>query len=344
MKRALLFSLMSVLLTIFFAVFVSPPPENSPSEDAVQSPTESAESLGETGTVSDGTHSHKIGDRDITLRVLMDGETLEMSMAEYLPMALAGEMPASFEPEALMAQAVALRSYALYYRAAPKSVHPEADICTSSACCAAAVKTEDMAASWGGRADEYAAKIADAVENTDGQYLSYGEEAILAMFHSSSFGATEDSGELRTPLPYLLSVRSPETGEDVKNLVSTVEVSAADFRESILRTFPSAALDGEPGGWLGAVTPSAGGRVGSISIGGQEISGLSMRQMFSLRSTDFQLKWTGESFLFTVSGYGHGLGMSQYGANTMAREGLGYAEILAHYYPGTQLVVAVIRP
>ena len=92
---------------------------------------------------------------------------------------------------------------------------------------------------------------------------------------------------------------------------------------------------------MGSVTPSAGGRVGSISIGSQEISGLAMRQLFALRSTDFNLKWTGECFLFTVQGYGHGLGMSQYGANAMARAGAGYDEILAHYYPGTELVVAV---
>ncbi len=339
MKRAFLFSFLSVLLAFLMAVSQSPAP---PDELAVPSPeSENAESLGETLSSAEAA-SRPITDEDITLRVLIDGETREMSMAEYLPMALAGEMPAAFEAEALKAQAVALRSYALYYRANPKSVHPGADICASSACCAAAVKTEDMAASWGSRAGEYAEKIAAAVEATDGQYLSYEEEAILAMFHSSSFGATEDSSALRSALPYLLSVRSPETGEEVKNLMSTVEVSADDFRESIARTFPAAQLEGEPGSWLGAVTPSAGGRVGSISIGGQEISGLSMRQIFSLRSTDFQLKWTGESFLFTVSGYGHGLGMSQYGANTMAREGLGYAEILAHYYPGTELVIAVL--
>ena len=83
--------------------------------------------------------------------------------------------------------------------------------------------------------------------------------------------------------------------------------------------------------------------MGSINIGSQEISGLTMRQIFSLRSTDFQLKWTGESFLFTVSGYGHGLGLSQYGANVMAGEGALYGEILEHYYPGTELVVAVMR-
>ncbi len=337
MKRAVLFSFLSVVLAFLMAIFLSPKPLDEPSAAVPES--ESAAAEGEVGSQQAG---RTIRDADIGLRLLIDGEEVEMSMAEYLPMALAGEMPAGFEPEALKAQAVALRSYALYYRAEPKGVHPNSDICASAQCCAAAKSAEEMAEVWGDKAEEYAEKIASAVEATDGQYLSYAEEAILAMFHSSSFGATEDSSALRNPLPYLLSVRSPETGEDVKNLVSTVEVSSSDFRESIARTFPAVVLEGEPSGWVGSVTPSAGGRVGSINIGGQEISGLTMRQIFALRSTDFQLKWTGESFLFTVSGYGHGLGMSQYGANAMAKEGGFYADILAHYYPGTELVVAVV--
>lgn len=344
MKRAALFSLLSVVLAFILAICLSPRPTEAPAADG---PTASPEPPGEESAAAAGEEeaelSHTLTDADLKLRVLMDGQTREMSMEEYLPMALMGEMPAGFEPEALKAQAVALRSYALYYRAAPKAVHPEADICASAACCAAARTAEEMAESWGAQADEYARKIADAVKATDGQYLSYEEEAILAMFHSSSMGATEHSSELRNPLPYLLSVGSPETAEDVKNLLSTVEVSPEDFRETISRSFPALSLEGEPSAWLGSVTPSAGGRVGSINIGGQEISGLTMRQMFSLRSTDFQLKWTGGNFLFTVSGYGHGLGMSQYGANTMAKEGESYAEILSHYYPGTELVVAVVR-
>jgi len=338
LKRAVLFSLLSVVLAIALAFFRSPRPEESISEPSPQ--PETAGALGEKEPAGE---SHTLRDEDLSLRVLMDGEVREMSMGEYLPMALSGEMPASFETEALKAQAVALRSYALYHRTSPKSSHPQADVCLSSACCAAGRTMEEMEQSWGAMAPEYREKLLKAVETTDGQYLSYGEEAVLAMFHSCSMGATEHSAELLSPLPYLLSVSSPETVDDVASLVSTVEVSAGDFRTSIARVFPALSLEGDPGSWLGAVTPSAGGRVGSINIGGQEISGLAMRQMFSLRSTDFQLKWTGESFLFTVSGYGHGLGMSQYGANAMARDGQDYSGILAHYYPGTELVVAVVR-
>ncbi len=340
MKHAILLSLISIILAFLLAEFFSPRTEDRPGLEFPQGEAamEAGKEEGEAGE-----RSRTISDAEIALRVLTEEGVETMSMAEYLPMALMGEMPASFEPEALKAQAVALRSYALYYRTAPKSAHPEADICLSSRCCAAGKTLDDMAEAWGTRAGEFGEKIASAVEATDGQYLCYEREAILAMFHSSSMGATEHSGELRNPLPYLVSVGSPETKEDVSNLVSTVEVGAEEFKNSISRTYPAIDLGGDPSVWVGAVTPSAGGRVGSIRIGDQDISGLAMRQLFSLRSTDFQLKWTGESFLFTVSGYGHGLGMSQYGANAMAKEGGFYADILSHYYPGTELVVAVER-
>ena len=332
MKRAFLFSLLAILFVLILPLRltpVEPQPTEGPAGD-----TQSGAVSGEQG---EATASRTLTDADTTLRVLSGGEVREMSMSEYLPMALAGEMPASFHSEALKAQAVALRSYALHYKENPKSVHPEADVCTDSGCCTAARSEEEAALEWGSDADSYGEKIAEAVRATDGQYLALEQEAILAMFHSSSSGATESVVALRTEKPYLQSVSSPETGEDVRNLVSSVELSAEDFRETVLRSFPGAELDGEPSGWVGAVTPSAGGRVGSISIGSQDISGLAMRQLFSLRSTDFTLKWTGECFLFTVQGYGHGLGMSQYGANAMAKAGADWKEILTHYYTGVTI-------
>ena len=335
-KRAIIFSLFATALALLLSLWTAPK-EASPS--AAAAAAESAESSGESGEAAPA--SRTVLDGDILLRVLQNGELKEMSMAEYLPMALAGEMPASFHPEALKAQAVALRSYALHYRAAPKSAHPEADVCTDSGCCAAARTAEEAAEIWGAEAKSCAEKIAAAVEATDGQYLALENEAILAMFHSSSMGATEDSSALRSALPYLVSVESPEKSEDTRNLVTTVEVSPEDFKRSLLRSFPSMEFAGEPQSWIGEISPSAGGRVGSIDIAGQSVSGLTMRQLFALRSTDFSLQWTGEHFLFTVSGYGHGLGMSQYGANSMAGSGAFYADILAHYYPGTELVVAV---
>jgi stage II sporulation protein D len=264
----------------------------------------------------------------------------EMTMAEYLPMALSGEMPASFHGEALKAQAVALRSYALYCRENRKSAHPEADVCTDSACCTAASDEETLRKAWGGSFETYYAKVCAAVSDTDGQYLAWQDEPALAVFHSSSMGQTESGENLWSALPYLVSVSSPETAEDVSNLVTTVEVSPEDFKETVRQVYPALELDGAPEQWLGECRRSSSGRVAGVTVGGEEISGASMRAMFSLRSTDFDLEYNG-SFVFTVRGYGHGVGMSQYGANVMANRGSGYDEILQHYYPGTELVVAV---
>ncbi|MBR1659700.1 MAG: SpoIID/LytB domain-containing protein, partial [Oscillospiraceae bacterium] len=283
-------------------------------------------------------------DGAILLKVHTDAGDRQMTMSEYLPLALAGEMPAAFDSEALEAQAVALRSYALYYREHRKQNHPEADICSSSACCAALADEETLRTRWGDNYETYREKLQQAVRATDGQYLVWEEEPILAVFHAASGGRTEDGAALGLSLPYLVSVSSPETQDAVSTLNSTVEISAAEFRTTVRSAFPDAAMepDGDPAGWLGATALNPAGRVESVEIGGERVSGLALRQLFSLRSTDFSLAWDPDasSFIFRVSGYGHGMGLSQHGANLMAKNGADYREILAHYYPGTELVMA----
>ena len=282
----------------------------------------------------------RVTDAELILRVQTEEGVREMSMAEYLPRALAGEMPAAFHSEALKAQAVALRSYALWCRAHPGAAHPEADICLSSACCAAFADEESLRRRWGESYDQYWDKLCAAVSGTDGQYIAWEGESAMAVFHSCSCGRTE-SGEIWGGQPYLVSVSTPETEADAANLVTEVEVSPEEMKRQVLKSCPQAELSGGGESWLGEVKRDEAGRVESMEIGGAELSGLTVRALFSLRSTDFDVKWTGSSFLFNVRGYGHGVGMSQYGANVMAKNGSGYNEILAHYYPGTELVVSV---
>jgi stage II sporulation protein D len=282
-----------------------------------------------------------VRDAEITLAVLTEDGVVQMTMADYLPAALAGEMPASFSPEALKAQAVALRTYALYYQFRRKDAHPEADVCCRSGCCAALAQPDTLREAWGDGYDAYAKKLAEAVRATDGQYLVWEEAPALTVFHASSAGRTEDGAALGIHQRYLVSVDTPETAEAVRNLLSTVEVSAEEFAAAVHSVLPEAALSGAPETWLGPVHLDAAGRVQSAEIGGQDLSGLALRQLFSLRSTDFTLAYTDGRFVFRVRGYGHGLGMSQYGAECMARDGADYTEILSHYYPGTALVMAV---
>ncbi len=275
-------------------------------------------------------------DSERSIRLLTGEAVSELSVFEYLTGVVAAEMPVSFEPEALKAQAVAARSYLQRAIASPK--HDGADICSSSACCQAYLSPEELKAGWGDSYDEYAQKISAAVSATDGEYLSYDGQPALTAFHSSSDGATEDAAAIWSEVPYLKSVSSPETEESVPELTSRVESSELDFRDTILYLKPEADMTGAASDWVGEISRSASGRVADITIGGVSFTGSELRTLFSLRSTDFELEYTGGKFVFTVHGYGHGVGMSQYGANTMAESGADYRDILSHYYPGTFLV------
>lgn len=323
MKRCILFSLLALGLSLALTLprMSAEAPEAEPSHEA--------ESAAEAAFYD--------ADAMAVLRVLHHGEIKLLTMGEYLPGVLAGEVPASFAPAALCAQAVAARTYVLSPQR--KAAHPEADVCADPGCCQVWLDVEERKALWGEAAEDYEGRMRAAVAATNGEYLAYEGQPILSCFHSSSGGMTESSAVLwGEALPYLVSVESPETAADVPNYVSTVEVSAEEFREVLLAAYPEAELKTTlPPDWLGERTLDSSGRVASVRIGGTAVPGTELRSLFSLRSACFELRWTGMSFRFTVTGYGHGAGMSQYGANVMAKDGADYREILAHYYPGTEL-------
>ena len=271
-----------------------------------------------------------------SLTVLSEGVEREMRMQDYLIGVVAAEMPAYFEPEALKAQAVAARTYALYCAAEDK--HGLADVCTDHACCQEWQSEDALREKWGDSFDAYYAKIASAVEATEGCYITCEGRAVLAAFHSSSAAMTESSAEIWGDVPYLVSVSSPESASDVPNYVSCVSAAALDFRDTLLSAYPDADFTGDESEWVGALTLDASGRVSQAEIGGVSVPGTALRSLFALRSTAFSLGYEAGVFTFTVTGYGHGVGMSQYGANVMAKSGESYDAILAHYYPGTKLM------
>ena len=270
-----------------------------------------------------------------TLRVLHGDEVMPLLPEEYLVGVVAAEMPADFEPEALKAQAVAARTYALYCAATGK--HPDADVCTASRCCQAWRSEAQLRESWGVDYEDKMRRIRRAVESTAGEVLRFQGEAVFAAFHSSSAGFTEDCGAIWSGLPYLVSVSSPESADSVPHYVSFVSLSAQELRETLLGADPEADFAEAPEEWVGAIRRDESGRVAEAVIGGVPFSGVRLRALFSLRSTAFDLDYADGVFRFTVTGFGHGVGMSQYGANVMAAEGADYREILAHYYPGTEL-------
>lgn len=276
-------------------------------------------------------------DADITFTVLSGGETRTVTMAEWLPGVLAGEMPALFETEALKAQAVAARTFILSRMRTGTAAHPHADVCDDPGCCKAHLSEDELRARWGDNYDAWAAKMESAAEATDGQYLTYGGEAIQAVFHSSSAGRTESSAALWNALPYLVSVSSPETAEDVPDFVTESRFTVTDFAAALRNAGYDPDLSGTPDTWVQSLTEDESGRVGTAVVGGAPLTGAQMRAVFGLRSAAFTLAYQDGAFVFTVTGYGHGVGMSQYGANVMAKNGSTCAEILAHYYPGTEL-------
>ena len=274
-----------------------------------------------------------------TLDVLgRDGQVSQMTMADYLWGVVAAEMPASFEPEALRSQAVCARTYSLWKLRAKSHEADGADICADSSCCQAYLSRQDAAQRWGeGTAPAYTAKIAAAVADTDGQVLTYGGAPIQAVFFSSAAGATEDASAVwGKSLPYLVSVDSPE-GEEVPNYRSTVTLTADQVKKTVAEAGLACDLSGGPSGWFQDLTRTASGRVAAVKLGGVELSGGACRSLFALRSACFDVTEQDGIFTFSVTGYGHGVGMSQYGANAMAKEGAGWREILAHYYTGAQL-------
>lgn len=266
-----------------------------------------------------------------------DGSVRDVSMAEFLPGVIAGEMPASFSPDALRSQAVAARTYILSCAESRRGAHPEAAVCTDPGCCQAWLSEEELRGCWGSDYELYREKIADAVRVTDGTCLYWEGRPILACFHASSLERTEDSGDVwDTSLPYLCSVSSPETRDTVPDLVTVVEAGREDFRAAI-ESVAAPVLGDDPAAWLGPVFRDDAGRVEGMVVGGAWVEGDTLRSLFALRSTAFTLEWDGQVFRFTVAGYGHGVGMSQYGAEIMAEQGAAWQDILAHYYPGAEL-------
>ena len=275
-------------------------------------------------------------DRDVTLTIQDGGTTEQMTLERYLTGVVRGEMPAAFEMEALRAQAAAERSYVYYQLAAGrKDAHPDADFCTDHTCCSAYLSETAAREKWGGDFAPWNTRVEQAVSDTDGQVVLYNGRPILAVFHSSSAGRTAAAGDVWSgDLPYLVSVDSPEGEETVPNYYSTVTFTAAEAKEKLLAAYPELKLSGTPDRWFGAAAENGSGRVETVSVGGTDIEGTELRRIFGLRSACFTVAADSESVTFRVTGYGHGVGMSQYGANQLAREGKTWQEILEWYYTG----------
>ncbi len=256
---------------------------------------------------------------EVTIKDVANNEETNLDLEEYVIGVVAGEMPASFEIEALKAQAVAARSYALAKISTSTTSYDLVTDITNQVY----ITVEEMQKKWGTDFDFYYNRIKDAVESTKNIVIKYNGKIISAYYFAMSNGSTEDVslvfGEERD---YLKSVDSA-WDETVKNFIVTTEFTFSDFCTKLDIDCANISID--------SINRSPTNRVTSIVINNKEFKGTTFRSLLNLRSTDFTIE-IADNIKITTKGYGHGVGMSQYGANEMAKNGANYEEILTHYY------------
>ena len=271
-----------------------------------------------------------------------DGKIVEMPLEDYVIGVVAAEMPASFEMEALKAQAVAARTFALRRiggYGGSRCSYKGADVCTDSACCQSFRDAEQLKKRWGSDAQYYYARVSEAVLATAGMMIFYDGEPIEALYHSTAGGVTEDSAHVfASARPYLVSVPSPGE-ESAAHYKDRAEFTRKRFAELLNAAFKKANLSTKKlESQMSILSRFESGRVEYIMVGAVKATGREFRKALELKSANFTLTIRPDTVIVDTIGYGHGVGMSQYGANAMAKAGADYVEILTHYYTGAEVV------
>ncbi len=257
-----------------------------------------------------------------------NGTIEEVPFEQYIVGVLAGEMPVDFDLEALKAQAVAARSYAMNkMQENVKNNYDLVDTVTNQVY----FDLEYLKAAWGKYYTDNINKLKTAVIETDGEYLDYNGQVVYAFFFSTSTGMTENSEEIfNNKLPYLRSVSSLWDRDVSPVYTDYCSYSLKEFYNKLNLNY-SDALKVEN------VTTTSTGRIKKIKINGTILDGNVVQSKLGLRSNYFTIKNSNNKVTITTKGYGHGVGMSQYGALGMAKAGYSYDEILKHYYQGTKI-------
>ncbi|UNC93656.1 stage II sporulation protein D [Candidatus Contubernalis alkaliaceticus] len=267
----------------------------------------------------------------------------EMPLEEYVAGVVAAEMPASFEPEALKAQAVIARTYALGQTLTSGGRgcdnHPSADICTSDQHCQAWISREDVEEKWSEqKREEYWGKIVSAVQGTQGMVVTYHGEPVDAVFHSTCGGHTDNSEEVwSASAPYLKGVECSYCQHSPWAQKETI-YSLNEFSE-LMSHFPKASpVSAYSTPTFLSVNRSSTERLMTLQVNDLTLTGHELRNLLSLPSTRVSWKVEQNKIVFTTKGFGHGVGLCQYGADGMAKEGYDYREILKHYYQGVDVI------
>ncbi|MEA4919551.1 MAG: stage II sporulation protein D [Clostridiaceae bacterium] len=336
MKR-LLIIMTALMLIVFMMPLVTVGLDGGTTADDIKQPDEDGAVLVDDNRTFD----------EKTEITLWDEEQVKtMSLREYLCGVVAAEMPSSFPEEALKAQALAARTYTMYQlklyedgMAIPER-HHGAQLCSDHTHCKAFCDlTKKKTEMWGANADFYYDKVQKAVDDTCGIIATYKGEPIAAVFHSTSSEKTESAVSVwGTDTPYLVSVESPGSEESPK-YKGEVVISEEEFKEKMLQAHPEMDFSESSDCWFRASNRSEAGGVIDVAVGGVRVSGVWLRQVLGLNSTNFTYKPQDGMLYFNTTGYGHGVGMSQYGAKALAEEGKTYDEIIKWYYSGVDLTI-----
>lgn len=277
-----------------------------------------------------------------TIKLLHEktGEIEELPIDQYLYGVVSAEMPANFEIEALKAQAIVARTYTIYKIKNSGEKHENADICDSSACCQAWITKEDRLNRWDEEVrEEYWGKIVNAVDSTKGKIITYENEPINAFFHSNSGGTTEIPLNVwgGSGYPYLQVVST--SGEDAYTQYnSEIELSQSEVIAKIKAVHSEFEIDFSKEDAIQILEYTESERIKTIKFGNVNLSGVEARNIFGLRSAKFSVQKIEDKIKFTVIGYGHGVGMSQTGADALAKQGNSFEDIIKHFYIGVEIV------
>lgn len=265
------------------------------------------------------------------------GEVEEIEFDTYLYGVVSSEMPASYELEALRAQAVVARTYTIYQIANGKK-HENADICDSSLCCQAWISKENRLARWEENVrEQYWNKIVDSVDSTSGKYVTYQGAPINAFFHSNSGGQTElPSNVWGGSFPYLQIV-STSGEENYNGYSSEVQVSKDELIQKMLEKYSNFQINFDEVNCIQILDLTESNRVKTMKIGNVSLSGVDVRKIFGLKSAKFVFEILQDAVKFTVTGYGHGVGLSQNGSDALAKQGMNYEQIILYYYKDVEI-------
>ena len=265
------------------------------------------------------------------------GKVEQVKLDEYLCNVVSAEMPATFDQEALKAQAIVARTYTIYKILNKK--HDNADICDDSTCCQAWISKDDRLAKWEeNQRESNWQKICSAVNETSGKIITYENKPIDAFFHSNSGGITEVPVNVwgGTGYPYLQSVET--SGENTyTQYASEVTLSQEELINKLKEKYSDISIDFTNSEDIKILEYTESTRVKTVKFGNHEISGVEARTLFGLKSTNFEISRDGNNIKFSVKGYGHGVGMSQTGADSMAKNGSRAEEIIKHFYTGVEI-------